>query len=240
MRTPTFFLLALATAGVLVASGCGPGDNPGANGDGQMQGTAQYADCKQDKNGQPQEPAKPDPQPIAITVEMSGTGTFPKLQSSCSLDGKFDGSMSGSSTSDSSGNYVYDFNTANAFKTDLGCTIPDLKVAQILSFKVVAKLQNTQQNCKTYCDAQLRASCENSCDAQFQTQQGRATCRSSCEASGSGSCQTQCTGSTTRRITAEVSLSAAALAELNAQRAGLDGVGEVNLDLTFSKVTDGN
>lgn len=236
MRKNMFLMLVLVMA--LIGAGCGPSDE-GSSGNGSVQGSCQYDDAQTNTDGTAKEPAQPEPQPMTVEVHMSGTGTFPNLAQSCSVNGNFSGMMQNNVSVDDDGRYLSVMNFGQgAFSTELGCQIPELNLATVLSFKVVAKLENTQRNCKTYCDAKLSASCESSCESQFGGASARATCRQACEAQGSGSCQTHCTGSTTRRITAETQLSAAAIAELNARRAGVNGVGEMNIDLTFDKVTE--
>lgn len=213
---------------------CGPEESVGDG--GQATGQARCADAATEPDGSPHE-AEPPPEGSSMHLEVTveGSGTLPDLDPSCALDGAaggFAGLYQGEGEVDGDGVYVAAL-AQGEFTTPSGaCVLPELEITSFTSVVLRAELENTQQNCETYCDAQARAAAEEECEGDAD----QASCRADAEATASGSCTTECTGSETRAIVAETELGLDAVAALNA--AGLTGtaVGELNVDLTFDHV----
>lgn len=228
------------SAMALLISACGPSGET-VEGDTQAEGQTQYKDAQTDDSGATQEPAKPRAQDMDVEIHMAGTGTLSGLQPECQLEGsggQFTGLLQGTGQIDANGLYVAGFVTAEGLFTvpSGSCEIPELSIGTLTEVSVRALLENTTENCQTYCESKARSQAE----AECQSQVDEASCRASVEASYSSSCQTSCSGSTTRRIVAEASLSAQALATLNAQALGLEGFGTLEADLTFDRIEEAN
>lgn len=241
MRLSTVFGILAAW---MVFSGCGPSGGDEVSGDTVASGKTAYEDSETDHDGMAQEPEAPAPQPesdpIQVEIVLSGTGDLGVVPSSCSLDqgaGQFTSLLSGTGEIDENGLYIAGFLSSEAtFFSPSGCELPEVSVATLTSVEVVARLSNTQENCNSYCSAKARSQAEAECGSYPND----ASCRVSAEADYTASCETTCNGASTRVIVARSSLSISAVATLNATALGVDGLGNIEVDLTFDHIEEAN
>lgn len=222
-----------------VASGCKYSDDD--QNDTQVQGECTQQDASTDHAGQPKEPSKPKAQPIEVSITVAGKGALSGLKPECQLEGasgNFKGLLVGQGEIEDGGFYFAGLaSSSGAFTTPSGsCEIPDLSVASVTEVVVKAKLENTSENCRSYCESKARAHAESECGASST----QASCRSAMEAEYTASCRQECTGTTTRRIVAETRLGLAAIAQMNAQGFTGKGLGSLDADLTFEKIEESN
>jgi hypothetical protein len=207
-------------------------------------GRLAYKDAATRSDGSPHRPESPPGQEIELDMRVAGSGTLSGLETpECTADGlagNFTGLFTGTADVSDDGAYVAAFAESSArFSTPTAsCEIPSVSIETLTQVVLVAKLENTSQNCQTYCQAKARRVAESECRVSTDA----ASCRAQAEAEYAASCQTQCTGSTTRRITAELVIDAttdaALLAELNARQLGVNGMGTVEADLTFEQIRE--
>lgn len=217
-------------AALLAMAACTSSD---AEIDTNASGQAVYRDATTDHEGQPAAAARPDPQGLWITIEVTGTASLSDLEPECALDeasGNVTALFAGEAILDDDGLYVAGLASAQAtFVSGSGCTLPPVELSTMTDVVVRAELEATTPNCETYCQAEARAEGEAECGAEPSA----ATCRATAEAGHAAACTSTCTGETTHAIVAETALSAAAIAELNAQAVTGSGVGELEVALVF-------
>jgi hypothetical protein len=209
----------------------GGGDDGGDDAATRVTGQGVYRDSATAHDGNPQEPASPEPQPAEVTLVVEGTGTIPEVDPQCALDpaGSFQATFDGTMTLSDSGAYVAALaEGSGSITTPSGCEIPDLTVGVVTSVTLRASIQATTQNCETYCAASARADAEAECGASADA----AECRATFEAQAAASCTTECT-SQDHHIVAELSLGANALGEVDADTLRAAAMGELTADLTF-------
>ena len=202
----------------------------------EVRGSMTYRDASTDHSGQAHEAAAPPAQAAELEIVVKGTGQIPELDPQCSLDpaGAFQAHYAGSFELDDDGAYLAMLGQGSAtLTTPSGCEIPELTVGVITDVVVRAHIEATTQNCDTYCTAHARAEAEQSCGVT----EAAASCRADAESQLAAQCTTTCT-TEAEHITAEVSLAAAVLGELDA--AALRGavLGELEANLVFEHLTD--
>lgn len=216
-------------AALLATAACTSGD---AEIDTNSSGNAIYRDAETDHQGQPAAAARPDPQDLNLTIEVSGTASLADLEPRCALDeasGSFTALFEGQAVIDEDGVYAAGLASSEAtFLSAGGCTIAPVELTAMTEVVVRAELAATIPNCESYCQAEARAEAEAECGADASA----ATCRGTAEASHAAACTTTCT-SETQMIVAETALSATAIAALNAQTATGTGLGQLEVDLVF-------
>ena len=172
---------------------------------------------------------------MTVEITVDGQASLSGLDSACALEeagGGFTGLYQGEGEVNGDGVYVATL-AQGEFTTPSGaCAIPELEVTSFTSVVLRAELENTQENCETYCEAQGRAVAEEECEGDAD----QASCRAAAEATASGSCNTECTGTETRAIVAETELGLDAITALNASGLTGSALGELAVDLTFDHV----
>lgn len=228
----SYRIIHLATAS-LALTACTTGE---ADVDTNASGHAVYRDATADHQGQSVAAARPDPQDIMLTMEVSGTASLPELEPRCALDevsGQVTALFAGEAVIDDEGVYTAALASGEAtFVSAGGCTLPPLELTAMTEVVVRAELEATTASCETYCQAGARAEGEAVCGAE----PAAAGCRGETEAEYAASCTTACESESTRVIVAETSLSATAIAELNARTATGSGLGELDVDLVFDHI----
>lgn len=224
----------IALSFALVATAACTGE---ADIDTTARGTASYEDAATNRQGEAQQPAQPDPQPMYVEIIVEGTGQMSGLEPQCSLDGatgSFDALFAGEADVSDDGAYVAGLASGDAFvTTPSGCEVPEVQITAVGDVTVRATIEATTANCTSYCEAKARHHGEAMCGAE----PGQASCRAEAEAEYAASCTTTCT-TTAHVIAAETALSAQALAELNARSITGAALGELSVDLTFDRIED--
>ena len=237
MKFNTLFVSILASL-TFTAAACGGSDDTGSDeADTSVEGKAIYRDASTDHAGNARTAAAPPGQDAVITVEVRGTGDIDGLDPQCSLDGAsgaFEGVYAGEVSLDEGGLFaaLMSSNTAT-FETPAGCEIPTLTVGAVTEVVVHAELEATTANCDTFCEAHGRAEAEAECGATAEA----ASCRAAAEGQAQASCEVSC-ASETHHIVAEATLSADALAQINAAQLTGAALGELDIDLVFDQVVD--
>lgn len=206
------------------------------------EGEVAYDDAETNAADEPQQPARPAPQPagdpMMVEVILEGRAEMNGLEPECELDavsGSFDGWLAGEAAVDDDGFYVAALTAEEAvFETPGGCAVPELDILAVTHARVRATLSATERNCEGYCAARARAHAEDSC----QVAADRAACWAAATADYQASCQATCRSERVRVIVAEAELDATALAALDAE--ALEGalLGEIRADLTFDHMED--
>lgn len=214
--------------------------NPDGADDGTVSGQARYADATTKSDGTDRQPARPSGSTMAVTIQVEGTGQIDGLAPECALDsatGHFSGLFQSNAKVDGDGAYLAALASGDAiFSTDSGCAIPQLDITALTSVRVHAAITATAPECDTYCAASARSRAESECGADASA----ASCRSDAEATYQASCTTTCTGSNTDTIAADVELSAAEVAALEAGSLSGTAIGDVQADLVFDHMEDPN
>lgn len=220
----------------LAVSACGSGSD--AETDTSTRGSAVYSDSQTDAAGQPQEPARPDPQRVDIEIQVAGSGSMSGLDPQCALDGTtgaFEGEYAGDAEIDGDGIYFGALaSTAASFVTASGCPVPELEITSLTEVVVRAEMTATERNCQTYCAASARSQAEGECGT------ADSACRAEAEGEYAASCQVACTDGDDYHIVAETRLSAAAVAELTASSLTGTALGEIDVDLVFDRIENGD
>jgi len=226
-------LFATVLASLVTVGACASDDSTGGDATA-VSGQAVYRDAHTDHAGQPQAAAAPAPQPVQVSIGVRGNGTLDGVDPTCldGASGQFQGLYHGEAAIDDGGVYLGSLaSTAAQFTTPSGCAIPTLSIGAMTEVVIHAELEATTANCDAYCAASARADAESECGATA----GDAACRAEAEASAQASCSATCT-SQTHTIAAEATLSADALARLNADGVTGTALGELAVDLVFDRV----
>jgi len=218
----------------LLFLGC---DGPDEDAETTAEGAATYEDAETSPDGSARERSSPEQgTQMDVSLEVDGTGELDVGDPSCSLDGNsFDALYQGTGEVRSDGTYLASFASADAtFETPSGCEIPDVDVGVVTGVEVVARIENTSQQCTTYCQAKARAWAESECESA----EDQASCRSQAEASYQGSCETACEDPETYAIVARTSLGASALTSLAVDELSGAALGTLEVDLSFDRIED--
>lgn len=215
------------------AAACGPD----ADAETTAEGSAIYDDAETTADGSDSEPASPEPgTSMTVDLEVDGTGDLDVGDPSCALDGNsFDALYEGEGETTGDGVYLASFAAADAtFETPSGCEIPDAEVNVVTGVSVVARIENTSQQCETYCQAKARSYAETECEGDAD----EASCRGEAETTYEGSCTTTCEDPETRFIVARTELGAGAVANLAVSELSGKALGTIEADLTFDRLED--
>ncbi len=235
MTTQRITLFLLVSAALI---GCADNGSMDGADDGTVSGQARYADANSKSDGTARAPARPNGATMDLTVQVEGTGQIDGLDSQCALDGAtghFTGVLQSSSMVDGDGAYLAALASGDAvFSTDGGCAIPQLDITALTGVHVRAAISATAPQCDSYCAADARSRAEADCGAEPSS----AGCRSDAQATYTASCTTTCNGNRTDAVVADVNLSAAEIAELEAGSVGGTTIGDVQAELVFDHMED--
>ncbi len=204
----------------------------------RITGTATYRDASTDHAGNTKQADVPPAQAIDLEIVVEGTGELPQIDPQCALDpaGAFEARYASTAQLGADHAYVATIaESSGTIATPSGCLASGLTVGVITGAKIRAHLATTTPNCETFCAANARAEAEQSCGASAAA----ASCRADAETQAAARCTTTCT-TRAAHITAEVSLAAALLGQLDAEALEAAALGELQANVTFDRMTDAN
>lgn len=174
--------------------------------------------------------ASPPTQTAQLEVVLTTQADYWVEPSECKLDmigHRLLAHLDGEVFIDAEGNYVGGL-VFSAYETPTGCAVTDPVLSAVDAVAFTARLDDTEENCASYCEAKGRAAGDDACDGRADEE----SCRASVELNHERACRITCTERNVT-IVAEASLTAEETAQVSAEWQATESVGELRTRLRF-------